>query len=640
MDGFLAQAFVYLVAAVVAVPIAKRLGLGSVLGYLIGGMIIGPSVLGLVGTEGQDVLHFAEFGVVLMLFVIGLELQPSLLWRLRGPILGMGGLQVTLSTALIAGGAIALGLPWNEALAVGMILALSSTAIVLQTLGESGQLESSGGRSAFSVLLFQDIAVIPMLAFLPLLGSGHGSDAGGDGHAEAASMLAGLPAWVQTLAVLGAVAVIVVGGRYAIRPVLRAIARTRSREVFTAMALTLVIGIALLMQLVGLSAAFGTFLAGVVLATSEYRHELESNIDPFKGLLLGLFFLAVGASIDFELIANNAGTIFGIAAGVMLLKFLVLFALAKGFKLGSDPALLFSFALPQMGEFAFVLFSFATQEGVLGADIVDPLVAAVAISMAATPLLLLVNDRFVRPRFGTTEQGETRAMDHDMETGAKVLVAGFGAFGATVGRLLAAKNISTTVLEYDSDRVDLLRDMGLEVYYGDATRQDLLEIAGAREARLIVIALPTPEMTMDVVHTVQKHFPNLKIFARAFDWPDALALREAGVTSVYRQALDTALRAGRDALSELGFRAYQAQRATRTFARHDRESIEALMGIERENRSVFVSAARARIENLEMLLRRDLESDGVARDLGWDPESLRAEYGSATTDPDDATRAG
>jgi len=444
-------------------------------------------------------------------------------------------------------------------------------------------------------------------------------------------MLAGLPAWVQTLAVLGAVAVIVVGGRYAVRPVLRAIARTRSREVFTAMALALVIGIALLMQLVGLSAALGTFLAGVVLATSEYRHELESNIDPFKGLLLGLFFLAVGASIDFGLIADQAGTIFGIAAGVMLLKFMVLFALAKAFRLASDPALLFSFALPQMGEFAFVLFSFATQEGVLGSEVVDPLIAAVAISMAATPLLLLINDRLVRPHFGTKEQDDDRPMD-DLEAGAKVLIAGFGAFGATIGRLLSAKKIQTTVLEYDSDRVDLLRDMGLEVYYGDATREDLLEIAGAHEARLIVIALPDPEMTMEVVHTVQKHFPNLRIFARAFDWNDAVALREAGVEYVYRQALDTALRAGRDVLSVLGFRAYQAQRATRTFARHDRESIESMMGLERENRSVLVTAARARIENLEMVLRRDLESDGGERDLGWDPESLRAEFGSVDED--------
>jgi CPA2 family monovalent cation:H+ antiporter-2/glutathione-regulated potassium-efflux system protein KefB len=629
MDGLLAQAFVYLLAAVVAVPVAKRLGLGSVLGYLIAGIVIGPDVLGFVGSEGQDVLHFAEFGVVLMLFVIGLELEPSLLWRLRKPILGMGGLQVLLSTAAITGGGIALGLPWNEALAVGMILALSSTAIVLQTLGEKGQLETSGGRSAFSVLLFQDIAVIPMLALLPLLGAGsRGAEAGDAGHAESASLLAGLPGWVQTLAVLGAVAVIVVGGRYAIRPVLRAIARTRSREIFTAMALTLVIGIALLMQLVGLSPALGTFLAGVVLATSEYRHELESDIDPFKGLLLGLFFLAVGASIDFGLIADQAALIFGIAVGVMAIKFIVLAVLARGFGLASDPALLFSFALPQMGEFAFVLFSFATQEGVLGADIVDPLVASVAISMALTPLLLLINDRVVRPRFGTKERDD-RPMD-EMSGSAPVLIAGFGVFGATVGRLLRAKKIETTVLEYDSDRVDLLRELGLEVYYGDATRHDLLEVAGARDARLLVVAMPDAETTMAVVRTARKHFPELRIFARAFDWTDARALKDEGAEAVYRQSLDTALRAGRDALTALGFRAYQAQRATRTFLRHDEESLDAIAQLEGDDRGLFISTARARIEDLERILRLDLDESATDRDRGWDPDSIREEYGGAT----------
>ncbi|HKK93475.1 MAG TPA: cation:proton antiporter, partial [Longimicrobiales bacterium] len=446
------------------------------------------------------------------------------------------------------------------------------------------------------------------------------------GHAESASLLAGLPGWVQTLAVLGAVAVIVVGGRYALRPVLRAIARTRSREVFTAMALALVIGIALLMQLVGLSPALGTFLAGVVLATSEYRHELETNIDPFKGLLLGLFFLAVGASIDFELIADQAGVIFGIAGGVMLLKFLVLLALARGFRLAGDPALLFAFALPQMGEFAFVLFSFATQEGVLGAAIVDPLVAAAAISMAVTPLLLLVNDRLIRPRFGTKERGQ-RPMD-SMTGHAPVLIAGFGVFGATIGRLLRAKNVDTTVLDYDSDRVDLLRELGLEVYYGDATRHDLLDVAGARDATLLVVAMPDPDSTLKVVRTARKHFPDLRIFARAFDWSDAHVLRDEGVEAVYRQSLDTALRAGRDALRILGFRAYQAQRATRTFLRHEEESLDAIAGMEGKDRSAFVSTARARIADLERILRLELEDSGVDRDRGWDPESLRDEFGS------------
>lgn len=427
-------------------------------------------------------------------------------------------------------------------------------------------------------------------------------------------MLAGLPGWVQTLAVLGAVAIIVVGGRYALRPVLRAIARTRSREVFTAMALTLVIGIALLMQLVGLSPALGTFLAGVVLATSEYRHELETNIEPFKGLLLGLFFLAVGSSIDFGLIADRAGLVFGVAGGVMAIKFVVLLALARGFGLRGDPAMLFAFALPQMGEFAFVLFSFATQEGVLGATIVDPLVAAVAVSMAVTPLVLLVNDRVIRPRFGTKEQ-EERPMDA-MTGRAPVLIAGFGVFGATVGRLLRAKNIDTTVLDYDSDRVDLLRELGLEVYYGDATRHDLLDVAGAGDAKLLVVAMPDPDSTLKVVRTARKHFPGLRIFARAFDWTDARTLRDEGVEAVYRQSLDTALRAGRDALRMLGLRAYQAQRATRTFLRHEEESLDAIAALEGEDRSAFVSTARARIADLERVLRLELEDSGSDRDRG------------------------
>jgi CPA2 family monovalent cation:H+ antiporter-2/glutathione-regulated potassium-efflux system protein KefB len=630
MSGFLGQAFVYLSAAVIAVPLARRFGLGSVLGYLIAGIAIGPFGLELVGENGQDVLHFAEFGVVMMLFVIGLELEPALLWRLRGPILGMGGLQVLLSGAGLAGIGVWVGLPWREAVAVGMILSLSSTAIVLQTLGEKGQLETSGGRSAFSVLLFQDIAVIPMLALLPLLGSGHAGDAshGAEaGYAESASLLVGLPGWVQTLVVLGAVGGIVVGGRYLIRPVLRAIGRTRSREIFTAAALMLVIGIALLMQSVGLSPALGTFLAGVVLATSEYRHELESDIDPFKGLLLGLFFLAVGASIDFGLIAESPGLIVGLALGVMALKFIVLLALAKGFGLATDPALLFAFALPQAGEFAFVLFSFATQEGVLGYEIVDPLVAAVALSMALTPLLLLANDRLVRPRFGTREGGG-RPMDR-IEHRAPVLIAGFGSFGATVGRLLRAKNVPTVVLEYDSDRVDLLRELGLEVYYGDATRHDLLEVAGARDARLLVIALPDPGSTLALVRTAKKHFPGLKIYARAFDWPDAHDLMDEGVEYVYRQSLDSALRAGREILSELGFRRYQAQRAAQTFLRHEEQSLKVLQPIANSgNRTGFLSAARARIEDLDRVLRMDLEESTPDRDRGWDPDSLRSEFGA------------
>ena len=442
------QTFVYLATAVLCVPLAKRLGLGSVLGYLIGGILIGPHVLGLVGEEGQDVMHFAEFGVVMMLFLIGLELQPRLLWRLRGPILGLGGSQVVVTAAAIAGVGIAAGLAWQVAVAVGASLALSSTAIVLQTLEEKGTLKSDGGQGAFSVLLFQDIAVIPMLALFPLLAtlSPGGGHHGEDSHGPASvTWVEGLPAWGQTLAVLAAVALIVVAGLFLVRPILRYIARARLREIFTAAALLLVIGIALLMTKVGLSPALGTFLAGVVLANSEYRHQLESDVEPFKGLLLGVFFIAVGSAIDFELIGSSPGLIAMLVGGLLLLKFVVLLALGRAARMGVDQNLLFAFALAQGGEFAFVLFSFGVQNGVVPQDVASPLIAAVAVTMALTPLLLLVEERGIRPRVGTRTVAtrEPDAIDEENP----VIIAGFGNFGNVVGRLLRANGIGATVLE-------------------------------------------------------------------------------------------------------------------------------------------------------------------------------------------------
>ena len=502
---FLFQAFIYLTAAVIAVPIAKRLGLGSALGYLLAGVAIGPHVLGLLGTKGRDVMHFAEFGVVMMLFVVGLELEPSLLWRLRRPILGMGGLQVLLTTAVFAGIGLALHLPWQAAVAVGLILAMSSTAIVLQTLNEKGLLKTAGGQSSFAVLLFQDIAVIPMLAVFPMLATGPAVPGETDAHAGTA--LATLPGWAQTFAVLGAVTLVVVGGRYLIRPVFRAIAKARAREAFTAAALLLVIGVSLLMTSVGLSPALGAFLAGVMLATSEYRHELVSDIEPFKGLFLGLFFIAVGASIDFRLLAGRPALMGGLVVAVIAVKASVLFALARGFRLGAAHSLTFALGLAQVGEFAFVLLSFAEQEGVLGAPIASPLVAVVAISMGVTPLLFLLNERLLQPRFGAAGE-ETRDAD-TIEEQAPVLVAGYGAFGSTVGRLLRANGVLVTVLDLDADRVDLLRDMGQKVYYGDASRLDLLHAAGAGQARLLILGLDSPEKTLELVQTARKHFPNL-----------------------------------------------------------------------------------------------------------------------------------
>ncbi|MDZ4717954.1 MAG: monovalent cation:proton antiporter-2 (CPA2) family protein [Roseiflexaceae bacterium] len=617
------QAFIYLAAAVAIVPLARRFGLGSVLGYLIAGIIIGPFGLRLVGEGGEDVMHFAEFGVVMMLFVVGLELEPALLWRLRAPILGLGGLQVLVTSLVVAGLALLLGLPWQAALAIGMIMSLSSTAIVLQSLAEKGQLKTDAGQSAFAVLLFQDIAVIPLLAIFPLLAVGGIDGHTAEGQHGAQTLISALPAWAQTLAVLGAVAAIIVAGRFLVRPALRAIAGARLREVFTAAALLLVIGIALLMTLVGLSPALGTFLAGVVLANSEYRHELESDIEPFKGLLLGLFFIAVGASVDFALILGQPLLIAGLVAGIMAVKFAILFGLAKVFRLSLDQGLLFAFALPQVGEFAFVLFSFADQNGVLEPAISGPLVAAVALSMVLTPLLLLVYERVVQPRFADRNRVEREADVIDQQ--GPVIIAGFGSFGSTVGRLLRANGVPTTVLDIDSDRVELLRKLGLKVYYGDATRYDLLHTAGAEQAKLLVMALDTPEKTLELVHTVKTHFPHIKIMARAFDWGDAHQLIEAGVEYVYREALDTALRMGTDALHELGFRAHQAHRAAQTFRLHDDRSLHELSAI-RAQQGEYLSAARQRIEELEQVLLSDRQDRGLERDAGWDAESLREEF--------------
>jgi CPA2 family monovalent cation:H+ antiporter-2 len=618
--SLLFQAFVYLGAAVLAVPVAQRLGLGSVLGYLLAGVVIGPFGLSMIGAGGEDVLHFAEFGVVMMLFVIGLELQPSLLWRLRGPILGLGGLQVTLTALIVGAGALALGLPWPAAAAIGMTLSLSSTAIVLQTLSEKGLLGTAGGQSSFAVLLFQDIAVIPMLAIFPLLASG--ASAGHGDAAHATTLVANLPAWGQTLAVLAAVGLVVGGGHFVLGPVFRQIARTRLREIFTAAALLLIIAIALLMTAVGLSPALGTFLAGVVLANSEYRHELESDIDPFKGLLLGLFFIAVGASIDFGIIVSQPAVVAGLVIAIVAVKFAILLGLGRAFGLSLAQSLLLAFALPQVGEFAFVLFSFADQLGVLSRDVSGPLVAAVALSMAITPLMLLVNER-VGARVARRDVPERDA--DAIEEGGAVLIAGFGSFGSTVGRLLRASGVSTTVLDIDSDRVDLLRRMGLDVYYGDATRHDLLEIAGAGRARLLVIALDTPEKAMRLVHTARKHFPQLTILARAFDWQDAHDLLGAGVTHVYRESLDTSLRLGVDALRLMGSRAYRAERAAQRFRRHDEESLRELTD-RRGDHAVYVNLARQRIRALEQMFEADRAEPSLERDAGWDAESLREEF--------------
>ncbi|WP_341842924.1 monovalent cation:proton antiporter-2 (CPA2) family protein [Chitinophaga caseinilytica] len=613
-ESFFYQALVYLATMVVFVPLAKKLNLGSVLGYLLGGIIIGPALLGLIGQSGQDLMHFAEFGVVMMLFLIGMELEPSLLWKLRAPILGLGGLQVVVTAFLIGGLAMLCGLPWNEALVIGMILSLSSTAIVLQILTEKGQMGSAAGQSAFSVLLFQDIAVIPMLAIFPLLAPA-GTTVAAE---ESGSLIANQPAWVKTIVVLGAVFGLVIGGRYVVKPVLHIVARTRLRELFTASALLLVVAIAVLMTLVGLSPALGAFLGGVLLANSEYRHELESDIEPFKGLLLGLFFIGVGATINFGLIEQSPWIVAGLVVGIMIVKFLVLAALGKLFRLSRDQNLLFSFALPQVGEFAFVLFSFSAGAKLLPQQLVDMMMAVVAISMALTPLVMLAFEKFIQPRFSNASDEEEREADSIDERHA-VIIAGFDHFGTVIGRFLRASGVPATVLDLDSDRVDLLRRMGLKVHYGDASRFELLKSAGAEQAAIIVIAMATPEKNLEVVEAVKKHFPHLRMLVRAVDNADAFELMNAGVLNIYRETIDTSLRLGTDVLKLLGRRAYQSQRAARMFRRFDEKSLKGLSAFRDDKQ--YVNAAKERIEELQKMIQADAYTNMMIRDTGWERDN-------------------
>ncbi|MBD2106134.1 glutathione-regulated potassium-efflux system protein KefC [Nodosilinea sp. FACHB-13] len=624
-EDFFFQAFIYLTAAVLSVPVAKRLGLGSVLGYLIAGVIIGPFVLGLVGEQQDDVMHFAEFGVVMMLFLIGLELRPSLLWQLRGPILGLGGLQVAVTTGAIALIALLVGLPWTMALAIGMILSLSSTAIVLQTLNEKGLMRTEAGQASFSVLLFQDIAVIPMLALLPLLEMGQTATGP---HAAVlvatAEASGGLPAWQRTLLVMGAVGGIIVVGRFLMRPVFRFIADTRLREMFTATALLLVIGITLIMQMVGLSPALGTFVAGVVLADNEYRHELETDIEPFKGLLLGLFFISVGASIDFNVLARQPLLILGLVIGLMLLKGLVLVALGRFFRQSLSQNLLFAMALAQGGEFCFVLFSFAQQSRVLPTTVTAPLVVVVALSMALTPLVMIANERLVQPRF--VSQGEQREPDTIDDGETPVIIAGFGRFGQIVNRLLVANGIQTTVLDHDPATIDLLRQFGHKVFYGDSSRIELLYAAGAADAKLFVMAIDDVERSLQTIDLVKQHFPHLKILARAIDRRHAYELLRRDVAVVERETFESALSLGAEALKLLGFRAYHAHRAARIFRHHDIKAMREVAETEMDMPKLV-----AKSQQLAADLKEVLQSDSFDLprevDQAWDTTALK-KYGA------------
>jgi|TARA_B100000767_G_C19751459_1_gene530991 glutathione-regulated potassium-efflux system ancillary protein KefC/glutathione-regulated potassium-efflux system protein KefB len=598
----LEMAVIYLAAAIVAVPIAKRLGLGSVLGYLIAGILIGPFVFELVGDQ-TDVMHFAEFGVVMMLFLVGLELQPSRLWKLRNSIVGLGGLQVLLTSALFfIIGYFVLSLRWETALAIGLMLALSSTAIVLQTLTEKGWIKQEAGQSAFSVLLFQDIAVIPILALLPLLAfnditslsSSHGN------------LIEHYPVYLQVVISMATIAVIILAGKYISAPLFRYIAETRLRELFTLFALFLVIVIAVIMQKIGLSPALGTFLAGVVLAESEFRHELEVDIEPFKGLLLGLFFITVGASIDFPLLLAQFSHVILFVLGLILTKALVLYTLAKLFKIKSKQKLLFTFALAQGGEFAFVLLSLTSSLQILTVEQTKITTLVVAISMLMAPLLLMVYEKFI-----DRENNIQQAFDEpeQIEPTKNVIIAGYGRFGQIIGRLLTSQGYHLSILDHSPSQIDLLRRFGNKVFYGDAARQDLLVAAGANDAQLLVIAIDDADKVLEIATLAQKNHPHLKIVARAVDRRHAYQLMHIGITTFKRETFDSALNLGVEVLTLLGNDSADAKRAGEIFAQHDEESLIVLAELWGDDHSYGI-AVKQRIEDLKQVLSKDNAEQG------------------------------
>ncbi len=615
--NFLAQALIYLAAAVICVPISKKLGMGSVLGYLIAGMLIGPYLLGFIGKEGEDIMHFAEFGVVMMLFLIGLELEPSKFWKMRKSIIGMGSIQLIITSLLIFILLISFGLSWPVSLAIALACAMSSTAIVLQTIKEKGLSQTSAGEASFSVLLFQDIMVIPVLAMLPLLALKGLSES----NPINSSLIGNLPGWMQGLSFFAAVASIYLGGRYLFVPVLRMVAKTGLRELFTASSLLLVVAVALLMQAIGLSAALGTFLAGVVLANSEYRHELESDLEPFKGLLLGLFFIGVGASINFDLIMSKPLIVFGLVTGIMSIKFIVLMVTGKVFKIAIDQNLLFAFALSQVGEFAFVLLSFSNQLTIISREWMDIMMAVTAISMTITPLLLLINERIIDPRFGVTIESGNKAPD-EIEEKNSVIIAGFGHFGSTIGRFLRANGIEATILDHDSDRVSLLRKMGFKVYYGDATRLDLLKSAGAENAKILIAAIDSPETNQELIQIVKNHFPHIQIMARAKSRTDAYDLIDMGLKDIYRESLHTSVKLAVDVLVRMGHRSYSATRQGQQFLKYDEETLVEMAG-HRHDMKQYVVKARETFKLQEELLSKDIGHDTGEGDHSWDSDAIR-----------------
>ncbi|MGY0194458.1 glutathione-regulated potassium-efflux system protein KefC [Leptothrix sp. BB-4] len=586
-DNWLLTSLVFFTAAVVGVPLARVLGLGAIIGYLIAGIVIGPSGLALIG-DPQTVLHVAEFGVVLMLFLVGLELEPRRLWSLRRPIFGWGGAQLIGCTLALAGVGLALGLPWRWALVGALGLALSSTAVALQVLQERNLLAAPAGQSAFAILLFQDVAAIPILALLPLLGSG-----------EAA---AGNP-WLEAAKALGVVAAIVLGGRLLLRHGLRWVAASRTPEVFTAASLGLVVGIAALMQAVDLSMALGAFLAGVLLAESEYKRALETDVEPFKGLLLGLFFMAVGMSIDFAVLRASPWIVAGLLLGFLAVKTVALVVLARAMGIARGERPIWVLLLAQGGEFAFVVFQQAAGAGVFDAATASLLVGAVALSMLASPLLLVALDRWL-PAPKPLGPGPAVDPQDDEPAEVPVIVCGYGRYGQIVGRLLYAAGFKATLLDHDPEQVEVMRRFGFRTYYGDATRLDLLRKAGAAEARAIVVAVDDVEQSLKIVELAQTHFPQAELVVRARNVQHYFQLRELGVRHIERETFESALASGRSVLEVMGHQPHHAWQLASRFRRFNRAIVE--QGVQhRGDRERLVALAKAGSAQLEELFAKD-----------------------------------
>lgn len=620
---FFLNAIIYLGAAVISVPIAKKLGLGSVLGYLLAGIVIGPFVFGLVGTEAGEVMHFAEFGVVLMLFVIGLELEPSLLWKMRRSIFGLGGLQVLITTIVIATIAHFTGIAINRSIAIGLILALSSTAIVLQTLSEKGLIRNIAGRSAFSVLLFQDISVIPILALIPVLAVlGTPVDLAGSVITQTDG-ISTLPGYLQLLLIIGAMSLIVVIGRFAARYVFRFIAETRLHEVFVAMALLMVIGIALAMNAIGLSPALGTFVAGVVLADNEYRHELETTIEPFKGLLLGLFFISVGASINFALLIKEPLTILQILLLLVAIKFVILLILGRIFRLKKGYEFLFAFLLAQASEFSFVLISFSKQNQLLDERTSAVLLLVVTLSMAISPMLLIFNDRLVSPILARWQN----KLEYDKidEAENPVILAGFGRFGLAIGRILLANGFKVTIIDNNPGNIETLRKYGFKLYYGNVNRPAVLEKAGIKEARLLILSMAEHDEALKISKFIREKYPQVKIMARARDIFHMFEYYNINIKTVQREMFESATALGTQALKHLGFSNYEAYRATRTFKHHEEKVIEDLYEHWKKDHHTFIRETRRFSEQVSDTLMAEKNYSIHDTDCAWDVDSIKKE---------------